>query len=106
MVTEDPKPARDGDFLDTMLDRFLAEIPDVVKRLSRAVECQDPAELGRIGHRLRGASDILEIRKLSNLSRALEQAGKNGESAEAERLATELIDELQKMAAALQYPAN
>lgn len=100
------EPALEGDFLDTLLDRFLAEIPDVVKSLALAAEGRDLAELERIGHRLRGTSDVLEMRKLSSRSRALEQAGKNGESALAVRLTAEMIGALQKIAAALQHPAN
>ncbi len=99
--TSAAEPAWDGDFLDLMLDRFLAEIPDVVKSLLRAVGDKDLAGLERIGHRLRGASDILEIRNLSSRARALEEAGKSGESNEATRLATELVSELQKLAAVL-----
>lgn len=100
------EPALEGDFLDTLLDRFLAEIPDVVKSLALAAEGRDLAELERIGHRLRGTSDVLEMRKLSSRSRALEQAGKNGESALAVRLTAEMIGALQKIAAALQHPAS
>lgn len=100
------EPAMEGDFLDTLLDRFLAEIPDVVKSLAIAAEGRDLAELERIGHRLRGTSDVLEMRKLSSRSRALEQAGKNGETDLAVRLTAEMIGALQKIAAALQHPAN
>lgn len=100
------EPALEGDFLDTLLDRFLAEIPDVVKSLALAAEGRDLAELERIGHRLRGTSDVLEMRKLSSRSRALEQVAKNGESAVAVQLTAEMIGELQKIAAALQHPAN
>ena len=100
------EPALEGDFLDTLLDRFLAEIPDVVNSLALAAEGRDLAELERIGHRLRGTSDVLEMRRLSSRSRALEQAGKNGESALAVRLTAEMIGALQKIATALQHPAN
>ena len=94
-------PAWDGDFLDIMLEKFLAEIPQVVDRLQLAIEGKDPGELERIGHRLRGASDILEIRNLSARAQALEQAGKAGDFEQSGPLAFELITELRKMAAAL-----
>ena len=99
--TDVANPAWDGDFLDTMLEIFLAEIPDVVERLQLAVARRDLADLERIGHRLRGASDILEIHNLSSRSQALEKAGKDGDFAQAERLASELVSALQEMAAAL-----
>lgn len=88
----------DGDFLDILLEKFTAEIPQVVESLNSAVQGSDLAGLERIGHRLRGASDILEIRGLSTRSHALERAGKAGDSELAGQLATELMTELQKMA--------
>jgi two-component system sensor histidine kinase/response regulator len=88
----------EGDFLDILLEKFTAEIPQVVESLNLAVEGSDLAGLERIGHRLRGASDILEIRGLSTRSHALEQAGKAGDSELAGQLACELVNELQKMA--------
>jgi len=94
-------PAWDGDFLDTLIERFTAEIPEVVDSLRQAVEGSDMAGLERLGHRLRGASDILDIRSLSARSGKLEQAGKAGDIEQAGRLASELVTELQKMAAAL-----
>ena len=94
-------PAWDGDFLDSLIEKFAAEIPDVVDSLRHAVEGNDLAGLERLGHRLRGASDILDIHSLSTRSQALESAGKAGDIQQAERIASDLVMELQKMAAAL-----
>jgi len=95
--------AWDGDFLDTLIGKFTAEIPDVVSSLQKAVETTDLAGLERIGHRLRGASDILDIHSLSSRSGKLERAGKDGDMEQAGQLASELVAELQKMADVLKY---
>jgi len=90
--------AWDGDFLDILIEKFTAEIPGVVLSLRAAVDAGDVAGLERLGHRLRGASDILDIRSLSSRSFDLERAGKSGDVEQAGRIASELVTELQKMA--------
>ena len=100
------EPACDDAFLDTLITRFLDEIPGIVENLRRAQERSDLPELERIGHRLRGASDILEVAALSSRSQALEQAGKAGDLLTAGRLAAEVIIELNKMCAALNNEAH
>ena len=87
--------------LNTIIDRFLADVPQVVAGLQRAVEQGDAVKLQNIGHRLRGASDILEAPTLSARSQALEQAGRAGDLILASRLASQLIRELHKLSAAL-----
>jgi two-component system sensor histidine kinase/response regulator len=93
--------AWDDGFLNTIIDKFLAEVPQVIDDLNAAIAGQDPIKLKDIGHRLRGASDILEATTLSALSRALEQVGKAGNIKVASKLASELIKELDKFAAVL-----
>jgi len=88
-------------FLNIIIDKFLAEVPQVIAGLQRAVKRGDAVEFQNIGHRLRGASDVLEASTLSARSQALEQAGKAGDLILASRLASELIRELHKMTAAL-----
>ncbi len=88
-------------FLDTIIDNFLAEVPLVVTGLQQAIKQGDVVELRNIGHRLRGATDILEASALSARSQALEHAGKDGDLTLASRLAAELIKELQKLHAEL-----
>jgi len=95
------EPGREEPLLETMIEGFLAEIPGVIDALLRAVEQRDVAVLESIGHRLRGACDILGVSRLSKRSRALEQAGKAGDISIGCQHASELIVELQKMRAAL-----
>jgi two-component system sensor histidine kinase/response regulator len=93
--------AWDDGFLNTIIDKFLAEVPQVIDDLNAAIAGQDPIKLKDIGHRLRGACDILDATTLSGLSRALEQVGKAGNIKVASKLASELIKELDKFAAVL-----
>jgi two-component system sensor histidine kinase/response regulator len=93
--------AWDDGFLNTIIEKFLAEVPQIIDDLNAAIAGQDPVKLKDIGHRLRGASDILEASTLSALSRALEQVGKAGNIQVASKLASELIKELDKFAAVL-----
>jgi CheY-like chemotaxis protein len=95
------EPASDDDFLDILINRFLDEIPEVIEGLQRAQERGDLPELERIGHRLRGASDILEVSALSSRSKALEEAAKAGDLLNAVSLVDEVIVELNKLSKAL-----
>lgn len=95
------EPASDDAFLDILISRFLDEIPEIIEGLQRAHERSDLPELERIGHRLRGASNILEVSALSSRSKALEEAGKAGDLLDAGRLVDEVIVELNKLSAAL-----
>ena len=91
----------DDGFLNSIIDKFLAEVPQIVDDLQIAIDQRDPVKLQNIGHRLRGAADILEASTLSALSRALEQVAKKGNVQVASKLASELIKELQKFVAVL-----
>jgi CheY-like chemotaxis protein len=91
----------DDGFLNTIIDKFLAEAPQVIDDLQTAIAQRDPVKLQNIGHRLRGAADILEASTLSALSRALEQVAKKGNIQVSSKLASELIRELQKFVAVL-----
>jgi CheY-like chemotaxis protein/HPt (histidine-containing phosphotransfer) domain-containing protein len=94
-------PVWEDAFLDKLIVSFVEEIPGVIDDLNWAVEREDLALLESIGHRLRGATDILKLRTLSARSRALEQAGKTGNVSNASTIASELIADLQKMKAAV-----
>lgn len=91
----------DEGFLDSIIDKFLLEVPEVIDDLQTAITQSDPDKLQNIGHRLRGAADILEASTLSALSRALEQVAKKGNIPVSCKLASELISELQKFVAVL-----
>lgn len=88
-------------FMDTIIENFLAEVPRVISGLQQAVKRGDVVELQNIGHRLRGATGILEAATLSARSQALEQAGKDGNLTLARSCAAELIKGLQELEAAM-----
>ena len=89
------------EFLDSIIDKFMEEVPPVIAELRQAVEQEDLVKLQNIGHRLRGATDIMEISSLSECCFALERAGKAGDIMLAGRLASELTERLQKLTATL-----
>ncbi|MCW8925490.1 MAG: response regulator, partial [Xanthomonadales bacterium] len=89
-------------FLDTLITSFVAEVPQLVAALQQAASQEDVTGLENLGHRLRGATGILKISTLSAQSAALENAAKAGDLALASKLASELADELCKLATALE----
>ena len=91
----------DDDFRDSMIDKFLEEVPVVINDLQQAADQGDAVQLGSIAHRFRGSSDILSASGLSARSRILEQAVKAGETELAVTHATELIEELHKLTSIL-----
>lgn len=95
------EPVWDDGFLSTIIDKFLAEVPQVITDLQDAIRLKDVVKLQEIGHRLRGATDILNASTLSARSLALEQSSKAGDIKLSSGLALELIKDLQKLTAAL-----
>ncbi len=93
------QPAWDDDFIDGLIDKFLADLPEVVKALEAAFTLKNSKKLQQIAHRLRGASDLLNATTLSDRANALEQACKSSGEASINRLTTELIQELNKLIA-------
>lgn len=84
-----------NDFRDTLIDKFLEEVPQVVTDLQAAIGQEDVIRLKDIAHRLRGPTDLLGAATLSARSSALEKAAKTGDLIPAIQCAYELIEELQ-----------
>lgn len=95
------EPSVDDALMDMMVDRFVADIPDVIHALQRSLACEDLHALERIGHRLRGACDLLSVPKLSARAKALEQAGMTGNQKDAGIMVAELVSELERVMAVL-----
>lgn len=91
----------DDDFLSTIIEKFLAEVPGVIDELQQAVHDREVIKLRNIGHRLRGVSNILEVSTLATRARKLEQAGDAENMPLAGELAVKLIQDLRKLEAAL-----
>lgn len=94
---EESEPTWDDTFLDSVIDKFLTQVPGVINELQQAVNDSDAEALRNIAHRFRGASDILKISGLSARSQALEQAARAGQTQLAITHATELVEEMQKL---------
>ncbi len=91
----------DLEFMDSVIDKFLRGIPEVMAGLQQALASGDLIELGSISHKLRGAADLLEATSLSRHAKELERAGRGGELELADQLTPRLIEELKKLTAAL-----
>ena len=91
----------DDSFFDSVIDKFLKEVPHVIDDLQQAVGQGDASALRNIAHRLKGATDILKVSGLSARSRAVEEAARTGENQLAVTHATELIEELQRLTTTL-----
>ena len=92
---------RDDGFLDSVIDEFLQQVPQVIGDLQRAVDQGDTVRLSNIAHRFRGATDILDASGLSARAKVLEQAAKNEDIQLAVTCAAELIEELNKLSSLL-----
>lgn len=98
--TPDTRLWNDG-FMDTIIDRFLEQVPQVIAELNTAIGEADVIGLKDIGHRLRGSADLIGATSLSARSRALEQSAKTEALIPATECACELIDELQLLVSSL-----
>jgi|GEM_PF-2478208 len=89
------KQLSNDEFCDTLIDKFLEEVPQVATDLQAAISEGDVIKLKDIAHRLRGPTDLIGAATLSARSSALEKAAKTGDLITAIQRANELIEELQ-----------
>ena len=95
------QPVWEDGFLDTIIDKFLEEVPTVVTELERALERSDTAALKNIGHRLRGPADLIKAATLSARSEALEKAATGIDFKLTVKLTVALISELRALSCSL-----
>ena len=93
--TTKKKQLSNDEFCDTLIDKFLEEVPQVATDLQAAISEGDVIKLKDIAHRLRGPTDLIGAATLSARSSALEKAAKTGDLITAIQRANELIEELQ-----------
>jgi len=89
--------AWDDELIDSLVGHFLEAAPQEIIDLQTAAGQGDLVRLQHIGHRLKGAADILEINSLSRRARALERAAGSGDLQRACRLSAQLVTGLQKL---------
>jgi CheY-like chemotaxis protein len=87
--------------LDEVIAMYLEEAPQHVARLQAALEAQDAAELGRIAHAFKSASQNVGATQLGDLCRQLERQGKAGHLAQAAALVRDIEKQSQKVRPAL-----
>ena len=85
------------EFLDNIIEKFLADVPQMLTDLELAENSGDRTRLRELSHRWRGAADILGTETLSARACALEQAAETVDIKLVGNLALELTEELQKL---------
>jgi PAS domain S-box-containing protein len=83
------------DFLDEVIDAFLADAPDLIEALRRSLDEESAEELRRGAHTLKSNGATLGADEFAELCRTLEQRAKAGEFGGA----SELVDRIEQ-----QYP--
>jgi HPt (histidine-containing phosphotransfer) domain-containing protein len=89
------------DFLGEVIDAFLADAPDLIATLRRALGEQSGEELRRAAHTLKSNGATLGAAEFAELCRSLEQRAKAGELEGAEQLVERIEHEYQPLAEAL-----
>jgi HPt (histidine-containing phosphotransfer) domain-containing protein len=90
----------DDDFVKELISTYLADGSVLLDAIAKAVEAGDGGALVRPAHTLKSSSASLGAMRLAQLSRDLEEDGRMGRAASAERLA-ELRSEWSAAAVAL-----
>ncbi|MTJ79696.1 MAG: Hpt domain-containing protein [Telmatospirillum sp.] len=75
----------------SLLDRFLASLPEKIGDLSTSVRLGDLPALARSAHSLRGAALSLGFRRLGECLRELERRAKSGEAVDVELALAERV---------------
>lgn len=92
----------DAEFLVELIDIFLAEAPQLLANIRRAVEDKDAAGLRLAAHSLKSNSTNFGAMTLSGLCRELEGMGKAGTLEGAAELVVQVEAEYEQVKAALE----
>lgn len=68
----------DPEFVDEVVDAFLAEAPREVEALRAAIAADDPASVIRPAHTIKGMSVNLGARRVTELARTIEERARAG----------------------------
>lgn len=90
-------PVLNDEFMETIIDKFLTEVPLVVAELEQALELGDVVALNHISHRLRGPAGIIKAETLSERAASLEKAARSSDFQLTANFTTALISELKKL---------
>jgi CheY-like chemotaxis protein len=89
------------DIVQELAEAFQFETPPLLQALHEAVAKEQPEQLKRAAHNLKGSSNNLGARTMAALSAELETLGKNGTVEGAAELVTHLEQEYQRVCQAL-----
>jgi CheY-like chemotaxis protein len=89
------------DIVQELAEAFQFETPPLLQALQQAIVEDQPEQLKRAAHNLKGSSNNLGARTMAELSAALEVLGKNGTVEGATELVTRLEQEYQRVCQAL-----
>jgi PAS domain S-box-containing protein len=89
------------DIVQELAEAFQFETPPLLQALQQAIVEDQPEQLKRAAHNLKGSSNNLGARTMAELSAALEVLGKNGTVEGATELVTRLQQEYQRVCQAL-----
>jgi len=81
---------------------YLEECPGWLASMKRALDSEDPAEVQRVAHTLKGAVGNFGAKGASDLAMLLERMGREGNLADAEPIADQLELELERLRPALE----
>ena len=95
MVGDDPA------FLDELVDAYLADVPQQLSALHAALAASHADGLVRPAHTLKSTSQSLGGRRVADIAREIEQAGRSGSTDGVDALLAELETAEADLAAAL-----
>lgn len=77
---------QEKEFLFQLVDLYKQEFSDRFSQLKQAVEKKEFSSIQEMGHSLKGSSANLSLPPLCEISRRMEEAGKNKDLGEAKKL--------------------
>ncbi|MHC4762248.1 MAG: response regulator, partial [Planctomycetota bacterium] len=91
----------DEDMIKGIVKIFLKDAPQCVELIADAIKTQNPKDIKLYAHRLKGSSEHITARQLSEIAYRLECAGEKEDIEEAALLFDDIKDEFQKVIAFL-----
>jgi HPt (histidine-containing phosphotransfer) domain-containing protein len=87
----------DPEFVDSLVDTYLAEAPGFLAAIDAAVRAGDPAALVIPTHTLKGNSTTMGVMRLAEIARSLEERARSGSVDGAADEASASRDELDRV---------
>ena len=98
--------SNDEDVINSILSKFPAAAEEEVGKIESAHNAGEWAEIGQVGHKLKGSSLMIGANQLADICEGLEAAGTAGDEAVAGELITKLRPALKAVIAFIQERTN